>query len=226
MLPFPSVSGTSSCSPWEESAPTGLWKCFSITVLPDALLALCTAPGAAGRRAELKSSLLQRKPPSVPSSRVLYPGAGLLRGSRTLPRHLSLHQAVPPWTAVLMPVDRGCSASACAIQLCCGGLIVPSRQHFSQQSPWAGEIQHSSRRCHLMLAVMTLVFSRPFFFSSYFFEGVALLKARRGGKISKKFEAASCSCIPGSLEYKTKGKHSSGLACGSGLVLSHLACPA
>lgn len=152
MLPFRSVSGTSLYSPWKESAPTGPWKCFSIAVLPDALLALCTAPGAAGRRAELKDSLLQRKPLSVPSSRVLYPGAGLLRGSRTLPRYLSLHQAVPPWTAVLMPVASGCSASACAIQLCCVGLVVPSRQHFSQQSPMAGEIQHSSPQCHLMLA--------------------------------------------------------------------------
>lgn len=49
MLPFPSVSDTSSCSPWAESAPTCPWICFSVTVLPDALLAL-EQPGA-----ELKS---------------------------------------------------------------------------------------------------------------------------------------------------------------------------
>lgn len=100
--------------------------------------------------AELKSgttssgeSLLLYIP--LDSSRILYPGAGLLCGSRTFPQHLSLHQAVPPsWTAVLMPVDSGCPASACAIQLCCSGLVVPSRQHLSQQSPMAGDIHHIS----------------------------------------------------------------------------------
>lgn len=55
-----------------------------------------------------------------------------------------------------MPIDSGCSASACAVQLCCDGVAVPSRQHFSQQSPWAGEIQHSSPRCCLMLAQLCL----------------------------------------------------------------------
>lgn len=58
--------------------------------------------------------------------------------------------------SVLMPVDSGCSALVCAIQLCCGGVVVPSRQHFSQQSPWAGEIQGSSPQCHLVLAQFCL----------------------------------------------------------------------
>lgn len=33
--------------------------------------------------------------------------------------------------------------------------------------------------------VMSLLFSRPFLFSSYFFEGVALLMARRGKHLEK-----------------------------------------
>lgn len=149
-----------TCSPWAESVPTRPWICFSVTVLPDALLSPCTAPRAAGSRVEVKDNL-QRKLPSV-----LFPWtqAGICTQvlSYCVAAGLFLstfpwHQAVPPsWTAVLMPVDGGCSASACAIQLCCGGWVVPSRQHFSQQSPWTGEIRHSSPQCHLTLAQLCL----------------------------------------------------------------------
>jgi len=76
-----------------------------------------------------------------------------------------------------MPVDSGCSASACAVQLSGGGLVVlpdsipPSRapkQHQQHSvSPYVG-------------TVMSLwCFLNRFFFSSCFSEGVALLMPRK-----------------------------------------------
>lgn len=74
---------------------------------------------------------------------------------------------------------------------------------------------------------MTLVVSRLFLFSLYFFEGVALLKARRGKKLARSLRLLHAVAFLVLQNTRLKGNtDSSGLACGSDLVLSHLACPA